>query len=157
MKVRSIWLSTTFKLFLEYKKIAEKCICSLETVEFCTRSFDGEAGNSDCCHESDSGCQNADGIIFGAPDDDLTDSIGNELSSDRVTSDIKAEFDNPAIKKRKFHHRCNGYADSSIEIALDEENYEPIDYSHAAIENLAVPLEKKKHKKSFGKLNKQRK
>ena len=32
---------------------------------------------------------------------------------------------------------------SSIENALDEENYEPIDYSHVSIENVAVLLEKK--------------
>ena len=104
---------------------------------------DEEDNNSDCGHESDSHCENADATIFGAPDDNLTDSESDELSSDDVASDIETEYGNPVRKKIQFHHRRIVYAVSSIETAPDMENYEPIDYSHVAIENLAVPLEKK--------------
>ena len=70
-------------------------------------------------------------------------SESDEVSSVNVTSDIKAEFDNPARKKRQFCCRHNVYAVSSIETALDGKNYEPIEYPHVAIDHVAVPLEKK--------------
>ena len=80
---------------------------------------------------------------IGAPDDNLTDSESAELSSVNVTSNIKAEFDNPARKKRQSCRRHNVHAVSSTETALDEKNYEPIEYPHVAIDHVAVPLEKK--------------
>lgn len=73
-------------------------------------------------------------------------SESDEVSSVNVTSDIKAEFDNPARKKRQFCCRHNVYAVavSSIETALDEKNYEPIEYPDVSIDHVAVPLEKKR-------------
>ena len=80
---------------------------------------------------------------IGAPDDNLTDSESDELISDNVTSVLQLNVIILLERKNSFTIDVMRMAVSSIENALDEENYEPIDYSHVSIENVAVLLEKK--------------
>ena len=107
----------------------------MKLLNFLPEDANEEDANSDCSRESG----NVDATIFGELDDNLTGSKSDELSSDNVTSDIEAEYENPARRKTQFDRRRNVYAVSSIETALDDENYEPIDYSRVATENVAIP------------------
>ena len=65
------------------------------------------------------------------------------LISDNVTSVLQLNVIILLERKNSFTIDVMRMAVSSIENALDEENYEPIDYSHVSIENVAVLLEKK--------------
>lgn len=73
----------------------------------------------------------------------MTDSESDELISDNVTSVLQLNVIILLERKNSFTIDVMRMAVSSIENALDEENYEPIDYSHVSIENVAVLLEKK--------------
>lgn len=108
--------------------------------------------------DAHSDCKNADVAVFGGPDNNLKDSESDELSSNNVASDIQTEYNNPTGKKRQFHRRRSVYTVSSIKTTLDKENYEPIAYSHVAMENVAVLVERKgktELSQSFGLLKNQ--
>ena len=108
-----------------------------EAIDFCTRSSD-EDSDFECEDEPEiDGDEMRDDKLSENEDEPLT-SESEEESGDEVPDDIEP------VRNREFHGRKQKYAVSSIETSLDESNYNMTDYDDIEVEEIEVPLEKKK-------------